>query len=416
MFYGQHKEDEFISKLFPDGFKGGCIEIGAACGYGSNTRYFEDNGWYSMCIEPNPRHLELLKKERRKSVILNYAISDYNEQYGTFNVVNLDGYNEEAGSGLVLDDRIIKDHIEMFPNLEIKQIPCEIRTLDYCISYHYKYKTIDFVSIDTEGTELDVLKGFDINKWKPKVFIIENNYEDKTIENYLKEFNYQKIKRIQVNDIYIRKGIRDNYYAEYGTDKYIRETHFPYLDNGIMVEVGAGPPTFYSMSKHFREDHWRCICVEPNPKFVEMHKQEENEVYQLACSFEEKKNIDFQVVYTNMWGKDIDGVSLSSLVIKDNYLKMKEMYPKMVIENIKVDVKRLDTLLEELNINHIDFLSVDTEGWELEVMRGFNIQKYNPKVVVLENIEHLDEYNDYMKTFEYYLDNVIEYNYIYIKK
>jgi len=59
------------------------------------------------------------------------------------------------------------------------------------------------LSIDTEGTEIEVLKGFDIKKWKPKLLVIENNFNDPEIEKYLSTFGYIKNKRIEVNDFYI---------------------------------------------------------------------------------------------------------------------------------------------------------------------------------------------------------------------
>ena len=62
-----------------------------------------------------------------------------------------------------------------------------------------------------------------------------------------------------------------NYYAEEGLDRYIRNTFFNDWSKppGIMVEVGAGETRSYSVSRHFRENGWRCICIEPNPNFVE---------------------------------------------------------------------------------------------------------------------------------------------------
>jgi len=65
--------------------------------------------------------------------------------------------------------------------------------------------SVDFVSIDTEGTELNVLKGFDLVKYNPKVLLIENNYNDTDVEEYLKDFGYIKVKRNYVNDFYIKK-------------------------------------------------------------------------------------------------------------------------------------------------------------------------------------------------------------------
>ena len=174
-----------------------------------------------------------------------------------------------------------------------------------------------------------------------------------------------------------------NFYAEYETDKYIRETFFPeYSYTGIMVEVGAGPPEFYSMSKHFRDNNWRCICIDPNPKFVKQHKEQNNEIYEYACSFEEKYST-FKIVDTG-WNPNDDGISYSALEIKY------DMPHNYGITQIPVRVIKLDSLLQELNIEKIDFLSVDTEGWELEVMMGFDLIKYKPTVVLLENLLYLD--------------------------
>lgn len=51
---------------------------------------------------------------------------------------------------------------------------------------------IDFISIDTENTELDVLKGIDINKYNIKLFVIENNYNELKCEMYLNPYGYKK--------------------------------------------------------------------------------------------------------------------------------------------------------------------------------------------------------------------------------
>ena len=64
-------------------------------------------------------------------------------------------------------------------------------------------KDITFVTIDTEGTELDVLKGFNLNKWKPKLIMIENNFNDNFCEDYLSFFGYKKVYRNEVNDFFI---------------------------------------------------------------------------------------------------------------------------------------------------------------------------------------------------------------------
>lgn len=203
------------------------------------------------------------------------------------------------------------------------------------------------------------------------------------------------------------------FYAEYDSDKFIRENYFPDYDfKGTMIELGAGPPVWFSTSKHFRDAGWRCICIDPNPKFVQQHKEVGNEIYQYACSYDDVKSTNFKIVNTHLWGPDVEGASFSSLEIKESH----EINSNVDIENINVEVKKLDTLLSELNIDHIDFISVDTEGWELEAMRGFDLNRFKPKVVLLENYKHYEGYTKYMEKFGYSLDKKIEYNYIYSRK
>lgn len=198
------------------------------------------------------------------------------------------------------------------------------------------------------------------------------------------------------------------YYAELQTDRYIREQFFPnFSEKKTMVEVGAGPPEFYSISKHFRDHGWRCICVEPNPKFVEQHKQRNHEVYQYACSNQESVS-NFHIVNTQ-WDQTVNGISYSSITPKYNIVDAH------TTETIQVSVVKLNSLLESLNIQTVDFVSVDTEGWELEVMQGFDIFKYSPTVVLLENFVHDPKYTQYMQGVNYKLVKQIDYNYIFTK-
>jgi hypothetical protein len=64
---------------------------------------------------------------------------------------------------------------------------------------------IDLVSIDTEGCELDVLDGFDLDRFKPRILVIENDRPSGTaIELYLLDRGYRKFHRVKINDFYVR--------------------------------------------------------------------------------------------------------------------------------------------------------------------------------------------------------------------
>jgi FkbM family methyltransferase len=206
MYYGQFQDDRIIEEYFDNNYVGGCIDIGATDGVTiNNTKYFEDKGWYCLCIEPNPNSFDKLKNNRKNTLKL--AVSDYNKDLVDFTIVNLNDNSiesEGAISSLSIDKNLYQKHLDMGFNLTTKNIEVSVRTLDFCVDNYYNFTKIDFVSIDTEGTELNVLKGFNINKWQPKLIVLENNYNESIFEEYLKQFGYIKDKRVGVNDYFLK--------------------------------------------------------------------------------------------------------------------------------------------------------------------------------------------------------------------
>ena len=200
MFYGQHLEDEYIKSLFPDGYIGICIEVGAYNGISlSNTYHFELIGWRCLCIEPIPSAYEECKKNRKESY--NYCISDKNMDNIDFTIYHL-GTNLCAISSLIPDERLVDSHNHLIT--DITKINVNVITLNKLLDDINFPLNIDFISIDTENTELDVLKGLDLNKYNVKILCIENNFNEPFIEEYLKNFGYRKINRIAVNDFYTK--------------------------------------------------------------------------------------------------------------------------------------------------------------------------------------------------------------------
>jgi len=222
------------------------------------------------------------------------------------------------------------------------------------------------------------------------------------------------------NSILGRLDKRRAFYAEFFTDKYIRHSFFPdFSYRGRMVEVGCATPELLSMCQHFREFGWRCIGVEPNPKFVALHKARGNEVLEYAAADFEADDHDFIVAEanSNYSDKEISAHSYSSLSIKPEY----EQYKDGAIRNfqqskIKVRVRRLDDILSIHcpDLTEIDLLTIDVEGYEIEVMKGFTPARYKTKIIVLENLFLKPEYTEYMEAVGYRLHKALKYNYIYV--
>lgn len=206
-FYGQFepKVDQLIRQYFPEKQNGKCIEVGATDGiYYSNTYHFELNGWECLCIEPVPKTFEKLKNNRKNC--LNLAISSKdseNQNFELFTIENVD-QPHSAMSGLQVDDILLNDIKNNFPNIKRETIKIPTKRLDSCIKNYFNHNDIDFISIDTEGSELDVLNSFDVNSYNLKLLVIENNYNTPEVENYLKKHNWKKDQRSFVNDFYIR--------------------------------------------------------------------------------------------------------------------------------------------------------------------------------------------------------------------
>jgi FkbM family methyltransferase len=171
-------------------------------------------------------------------------------------------------------------------------------------------------------------------------------------------------------------------------DRLVYERFFGGVTTGAFVDVGAAGPTFLSMSAFYRRLGWKVIAIEPNPAFCEAHRAAGHDVLQYACSDHDEDGAAFEVVDSH--GKPYEGGSVSfesfsALAVKPAYRALR---PELDVTQIKVAVRRLDTILAEHapNIAQLDILSVDVEGWELEVLDGLSFEHYRPAVVIVENL------------------------------
>lgn len=200
MGYSQFGDDEYLLTLFDPSFKGTCIEVGSAQPiYGNNTYLIEKQGWTVYCIEPNPKLVERLKPLRQK--VFQLAIGRENVDDVDFTICTLNDGNQEAISSLKVDEKLLRNHSHYSPKLD--KIKVNLRTLETFIEEN-NISNVDLISIDTEGTELDVLIGLNLMKYRPKVFVIENNFEDKILRYYMSSYGYKYINRLGVNDFYLK--------------------------------------------------------------------------------------------------------------------------------------------------------------------------------------------------------------------
>ncbi len=143
--------------------------------------------------------------------------------------------------------------------------------------------------------------------------------------------------------------------------------------HGFFVEVGGHDGVTQSNTKLFETFYkWHGILIEPSPKLYNvLCKNRPNSIcYQCALgSFEEEG--------TYVYG-DFDGSTMSSI----NGERLNRPADQ------KVFVRSLQSLLDELNMTHVDFLSLDTEGYEWNILKGIDFEKTQFNYILIEIYNH----------------------------
>lgn len=171
------------------------IDIGAFDGiHYSNTFLLEERGWKGLCIEPDPEQYKKLVKNR-KCICLPYAI-DNKEGISEFLVIKEKGYRSGLVSNYTND--LEKKLSSLFgKNYKKNQNKCEIISvetktinsiLDTYLSGIFK---IDVLNIDTEGSEINIIKSISFQKYFISFLLFESHYfskKSKKIEKNMIEF------------------------------------------------------------------------------------------------------------------------------------------------------------------------------------------------------------------------------------
>jgi len=174
----QHGEDVLLWELFGGKRDGFYVDVGAYDGVGfSNTYFFEAMGWSGVLVEATPDLFDRCRTARPHSEVVQAAAGSRN---GTIEFTIVEG---KKGAGTL--SSTTPDHARIArEGGTTRTVTVPLRTLDDILGD--RDQTIDFVSIDVEGAELDVLHGFDLDRYRPQVLIIEeNDPADTRVREYL---------------------------------------------------------------------------------------------------------------------------------------------------------------------------------------------------------------------------------------
>ena len=190
-------QDMFASFIVGNKFDKTFLEFGATDGIDLSNTYMLENfeKWRGALSEPSLQWHDALKKNRKNSKIITKCIWSQSGK-------NLDFFMSDVGVLSTIKDFIESDKNSMPGNtLERKKagkiISVETISLNDVIKEYFNNISPSYISVDTEGSEYEILKSFKLDIYRPKVFTIEHNFTDfqMKIDDLMKLNNYKRIFR-----------------------------------------------------------------------------------------------------------------------------------------------------------------------------------------------------------------------------
>ena len=209
--YSSEGEDMILRKLFFGQKKGFYIDIGAFHPKkSSNTYYFYKKGWQGINIDAMPGSMNNFNKHRKRDINLEIPLGKDGE------ILNFYVFQDQALNGFE-NDRLKNKDQSKSQNIVLQVIPLKTASLNRILEqYLPEDQEIDFIDIDVEGGELNILEQFDFQRYRPKVILLEilNTKLEDVINTYLYKLlktnkYYLKIKTLNTY-IFVRDISQNN--------------------------------------------------------------------------------------------------------------------------------------------------------------------------------------------------------------
>ena len=191
--FSQEGEDMILSRIFDMQEKGFYVDIGAHHPYKySNTFYFYRRGWNGINVDAMPGSMEIFNNWRPRDINIEMGVGlkEETKKYCQFDEPALNGFDLQLSSM----------RIQTTKYKIIAEVDVQIQPLKQILDAQMPENThIDFMSIDVEGMDLDVLKSNDWDRYRPTVILAEALSNDPsqdnrgTVSEYLKNLDYTPV-------------------------------------------------------------------------------------------------------------------------------------------------------------------------------------------------------------------------------
>lgn len=173
--YAQNFEDVILSRVFNGQEDGFYVDIGVwDATQDSVTKHFYDAGWSGVNVEPLKSNFDRIQAARPRDINLNFAVSSSVGPVSFFDV-------RDTGLSTSRSD-YASTHANQ--GLDVTETIAETISLEKLLASHVRDRTVDFLKIDVEGAEADVIHSNNWRVHRPRLLIIEATLPRSPIESY----------------------------------------------------------------------------------------------------------------------------------------------------------------------------------------------------------------------------------------
>ena len=200
--WSQEGEDMLLRRIFGKKI-GFYVDVGAHHPLRfSNTHFFYRKGWRGINIDAMPGSMQAFKKLRPRDINLELGVSNHNINldYYIFNDTALNSFSVKNFERIILSEN----------NYHLKKvIKIKTKKLSEILDEYLKDRKIDFLNLDVEGLDLDVLQSNDWAQYRPTFILVEaqssslHNIDQNKIVQFMKQSGYN-IYAKQVNTVFFK--------------------------------------------------------------------------------------------------------------------------------------------------------------------------------------------------------------------